>query len=384
MTEKKYIIISGLNIKDNNRGTAALGYGSITFLRQKGLLETDCKLLNLHLYKNFLKPSNRMTSIKTIKIDGVEWQHITIGLFFLEWWLLNKLGIILPWSKTTKILKQVKYVAAINGGDGFSDIYGTQTFHSRLLETWIAIKMGIAVIQLPQTLGPFKIESNFEEARYILQHSKAIYVRDNKFVQELKKMGLNFEETKDLSAYMQPEPWNISIAPNSIGINVSGLAYSNRFRTLTGQFDNYPALIDRLICHFRDKGHTIYLIPHSYNYKNPEENNDDIIACREAFNKLKNKSNVILIDKDLSSPQIKYVISNMSFFIGTRMHANFAAIYTGVPLFGLAYSYKFEGAFNANGLDGKNQTAMINNITSEEIGIIINKIEKVYQKFIQS
>lgn len=109
--------------------------------------------------------------------------------FFLEWWLLNKLGIILPWSKTTKILKQVKYVAAINGGDGFSDIYGTQTFHSRLLETWIAIKMGIAVIQLPQTLGPFKIESNFEEARYILQHSKAIYVRDNKFVQELKKNG---------------------------------------------------------------------------------------------------------------------------------------------------------------------------------------------------
>lgn len=66
------------------------------------------------------------------------------------------------------------------------------------------------------------------------------------------------------------------------------------------------------------------------------------------------------------------------------MHANFAAIYTGVPLFGLAYSYKFEGAFNANGLDGKNQTAMINNITSEEIEIIINKIEKVYQKFIQS
>ena len=44
MTEKKYIIISGLKIKDNNRGTAALGYGSITFLRQKGLLETDCKL----------------------------------------------------------------------------------------------------------------------------------------------------------------------------------------------------------------------------------------------------------------------------------------------------------------------------------------------------
>lgn len=72
-----------------------------------------------------------------------------------------------------------------------------------------------------------------------------------------------------------------------------------------------------------------------------------MVACREVYNNLKNKANVILIDKDLIAPQVKYIISRMSFFIGTRMHANFAAIYTGVPLFGLAYSYKFQGAFEA-------------------------------------
>ena len=70
----------------------------------------------------------------------------------------------------------------------------------------------------------------------------------------------------------------------------------------------------------------------------------------------------------------------MAFFIGTRMHANFAAIYSGVPVFGLAYSYKFEGAFNANGLDGKNQTAMINNIKIEDIDEIIKQIENAYIK----
>ena len=70
----------------------------------------------------------------------------------------------------------------------------------------------------------------------------------------------------------------------------------------------------------------------------------------------------------------------MNFFIGTRMHANFAAIYSNVPLFGLAYSYKFEGAFNANGLNGKEQTAIINNITREDIPNIINKIEHFYLK----
>ena len=73
----------------------------------------------------------------------------------------------------------------------------------------------------------------------------------------------------------------------------------------------------------------------------------------------------------------------MSFFIGTRMHANFAAIYTDVPLFGLAYSYKFAGAFNANGLDGDKQTAMINNIKKEEIDGIIQRIESFYQENIR-
>lgn len=60
--------------------------------------------------------------------------------------------------------------------------------------------------------------------------------------------------------------------------------------------------------------------------------------------RLKDKTNVVFVDEDLISPRVKYVISKMSFFIGTRMHANFAAIFTNVPLFGLAYSYKFQGA----------------------------------------
>ena len=106
-----------------------------------------------------------------------------------------------------------------------------------------------------------------------------------------------------------------------------------------------------------------------------------MVACRTAYQKLSPpKKNVIVVDKDMTAPQIKYVISQMNFFIGTRMHANFAAIYTNVPLFGLAYSYKFEGAFDANGLNGKEQTAIINNITPKDIDTIIEKIEKVYKK----
>ena len=195
-------------------------------------------------------------------------------------------------------------------------------------------------------------------------------------------MGVSYEMTKDLSAFMKPEPWDIEIIPDSIGLNVSGLCYSNSFENLEGQFEAYPMLINEIIKHFQNKSKTIYLIPHSYNYQNPEKSNDDIEACRKVYDYLDNKNNVILVDKDLISPQIKYIISRMSFFIGARMHANFAAIYTGVPVFGTAYSYKFEGAFNANGLNGNEQTVRINNITSNEIPLIIEKIEAFYNKTI--
>lgn len=379
--KKKYVIISGLNLHDNNRGTAALGYGAISFLQQKGILDDKITLVNLRRYNNFLKPLNRRLKEETFRVNSVEWNRISFGIFVLEWWLLKRFGLLLPWSKSAKVLKQVKYVAAINGGDGFSDIYGTDTFHSRLLETWIGIRLKIPVIQLPQTLGPFRNKDNYDEARYILKHSEQVYVRDDKFVSELDKMGVKFDKSKDLSAYMLPESWNIDVKSNSVGINVSGLAYSNKFRQLSGQFEMYPELMKRLICHFRNNGHTVYLIPHSYNYQTPEENNDDIVACRDAYNSLEDKTNVVMIDKDLISPQVKYVISKMTFFIGTRMHANFAAIYTGVPVFGLAYSYKFEGAFNANGLDGAMQTAMINSIKKSDIDDIIAKIDSVYLKY---
>lgn len=58
------------------------------------------------------------------------------------------------------------------------------------------------------------------------------------------------------------------------------------------------------------------------------------------------------------------------------MHANFAAIYTGVPLFGLAYSYKFQGAFEANGVF--NSTAIINNINELEADTIVKNIIDKY------
>lgn len=372
---KKYIIISGFSIHDNNRGTAALGYGAISFLQEIGCLDKSHELLNFS-YANKIWKYKSYT--ENISIQGIKLKRNVIYVSSVEKKIFDLFGITFPWTKFGELIRKVELVANINGGDGFSDIYGTKKFRERLPDTLIAIKYHIPYILLPQTLGPFKELENSIIAEKILRGAQKIYIRDDKFVNNLKRMGLRYELTTDLSVYMKPEPWNIDIKSESIGINISGLAYGNCFPGLANQFECYPELIREIINFFQEKGKNIYLIPHSYNYNKPEVNNDDLIACRSIYNSLIDKRNVAIVDVDLTSPQIKYLISKMSFFIGTRMHANFAAIYTNVPLFGLTYSYKFKGAFDANGLDGEKQTAMINNISNKDIPDIIRKIKEYY------
>ena len=225
--KKKYFILSGLNLEDNNRGTAALGYGAFSFLAGKGYLHEGQELLMIKYVRNPLKISSE---VEELNIQGKVWKKRTIYLWGVHRRLFRKYNVVLPFMSFWRLARKISFVAAINGGDGFSDIYNTDTFLARLPETLIAMRTGIPVIQLPQTLGPFSNQQNYDLAVRILKYSKAVYVRDEKYISELEKLDIPYELTMDLSAYMKPEPWNIDIIPGSVGINVRGLCYSNTFR----------------------------------------------------------------------------------------------------------------------------------------------------------
>lgn len=377
---KNIIIISGLNLESSNRGTAALGYGSVSFLKEKGFLKQGCPIGKIRVLNK--KWSLRgLVKAECQNIQGVQYEMQTFYITFLEYVLATKIGLVLPFGLLSRVLKNTSLIAAINGGDGFTDIYGRKKFQNCIIDCKYAVIKNIPLVILPQTLGPFKETNNYKWAKRILRHAQNVFVRDDRFVGELQKMGVDYEITKDLSAYMKPEKFDIDIKENAVGINISGLAYSNKYRDLSGKFDSYPALIDDLIKHFQEKGCPVYLIPHSYNYDKPDYADDDLEVTQLVYDKLENKSNIYFVKQNLISPQIKYVISKMTFFIGTRMHANFAAIYTKVPVFGLAYSYKFAGAFKANGLS-EDQTYRIDNLPSTDIKKVVAKVEELYSKSI--
>lgn len=381
---KKFVDISGFGINQSNRGNSALSYGAVSFLLSRKLINHEQEFIHFQFYRNFLNPKRWHIKEEIIEIEGHKWKRLIVPIPFWQGWLCKKMGVIIPFTIFYNYSKQVAFEAADYGGDGFSDIYGDRLFYNRLDQTIALRKLNIPLIILPQTIGPFHNPKNERIAISILKYAEKVFVRDDKYIQILEDENIKYEKSKDLSAYMNPQKWDIDIKQNPIGLNISGLAYSNRFKGLENQFDVYPQLIRDIIIKFQELGCSIYLIPHSYNITSPELNNDDMVACRSVYTNLENKHNVYFVENNLSSPQVKYLISKMTFFIGTRMHANFAAIYTNVPLFGLAYSYKFQGAFDANGLNGVKQTALINNIKEEDIEIIINRILDVYNEFVDN
>ena len=377
---KNYINIAGFCISQSNRGNAALNFGTLSFLRQKGYIDEETELIAYRFCRNPFKVLLLKPVVYNFNYEGRQWNYAKYPVSTLERWLLCHFHFIIPWTRFGKTIKKTKLAVADFGGDGFSDIYGQKILDNRYDQYTVISKAGIPFIILPQTIGPFQKKNNLNYAISVIKYAREVYVRDDKFTEQLKKLKVNFTRTPDLSSFMSPEPFDIEIKKEAIGLNVSGLAYFNNFPNLEGQFDTYPSLIDSIIRYFQNKGCYIYLIPHSYNYSNPVSVNDDMEACRLVYKRLSNKKNIFFVNHNLSAPQVKYVISKMNFFIGTRMHANFAAIYTGVPLFGLAYSYKFSGAFYANGLNGDKQTYMINNMSKTSIGDVINKIETVYNE----
>lgn len=380
MDEKKYVIVSDFNLRSNNRGTAALSYGAITFLVTNGYISNEYEIINYHFHRNpFLKLPNE--SVYEFNIDGKTWKQHILHVSAIER-LSYRYHLHFFNSAFKRTITNVKLVAALNGGDGLTDIYGESLLNSRLPEIKLAMALKIPFIIMPQTIGPFIQESNKDRIFKILKKAERIYVRDNNFVGELVRNGLSYTKTKDLSFFMHPEPFATDVQKPCIGINISGLAYSNQFGNLAGNFDHYPSLITKIVTLFQNKGCKIYLIPHSYNIESPERNNDDMEATSDFYVKLQNKHNVYFIDNDLSSPKVKYLISQMGFFIGTRMHSIFAAIYTGTPVFGLAYSYKFKSAFEENKIIDR--SVDINNIDSEQIEDILGMIDKAYQEDVLS
>jgi polysaccharide pyruvyl transferase WcaK-like protein len=93
----------------------------------------------------------------------------------------------------------------------------------------------------------------------------------------------------------------------------------------------------------------LVLIPHVMS--DPQYTESDYAACEKVAAQIAEdyQSRVFVSPSTLDQNQVKWLISNMDWFCGTRMHSTIAALSRGVPTAAIAYSDKTKGVFETCG-----------------------------------
>lgn len=256
-------------------------------------------------------------------------------------------------------------VGAIAGGDSFSDIYGLPRLLYVTLPSVLVILLERPLILLPQTYGPFKSRSARWIARYVLRRAACIYSRDEESLREIYRLvgptGRRAQFAYDMGFALEPRPpkpdllaWlsGLKTGNELVGLNVNGLLFAGN-DTHQGRFGlivDYSRLLQDLVGHLVLKeGCRILLVPHVFG----EGGESDPAACQRLHALLRPnvRGSVHLLQDRCDQHEIKYVIGQCGFFVGSRMHACIAALSQNVPAVGLAYSRKFAGVFRSVGME---------------------------------
>jgi polysaccharide pyruvyl transferase WcaK-like protein len=256
----------------------------------------------------------------------------------------------------------------ISGGDSFTDLYGPKRFNAVAATKLLALENRIPLILLPQTYGPFEDPARRQTASRIVRESALAWARDEHSFRALKELaGDCFEpdrhrcgvdvafalETRRPSVDLGPQLENwIKAGTRRAGVNVSGLIHNDpgaaavQFGLKADYVNVVRELLNRLLS---DRDVHVVLIPHVVT--RPEHFESDVRACRDVLESFgPDARDRIALCPALSDPrEVKWVISKMEWFCGTRMHATIAALSSGVPAAAIAYSLKTAGVFESCG-----------------------------------
>jgi len=397
----KYIAIMGTPVTAGNRGVMALAASLIGLCSQRGKV-SNIRILIGHSRKE--KVSFKFNE-ETLEVEVVNCrlspkakpnEHLAWIVFAcLLYRLLPIRGIKKALSRFTpwiKALEEADIVGDIRGGDSFSDIYGLSRFLHGFFVAWTAVLIKGSIVQFPQTFGPYNRRISRLMAGYLLRHSSVIMARDkesqrlaSKLIGPKKKVLLcpdvafSLEPLKPDKILLDPPiEYNPGLPKMVLGINVNGLMYNGGYTrdNMFGLKMDYKDMLSKLFeALLKEHENEIWLFPHTYAPPgNVESDNEACIKVKDSISP-QAKARVRVVTGDYDCHELKWLIGQCDFFIGSRMHSCIAALSQGVPCVGIAYSQKFRGVFETVGMgdwvvDGR------------EVGTdeAVNRVIELYQK----
>ncbi len=339
MKKKLKIGITGVNPLNGNRGVGALAISTIYILNEIAK-EKDCSIEITTVNYNYGKYTIDFASDK-LKINNI----LLVSVFSFK----DILNLLIKPKMLPSFFAYLRfdYILCMGEGDSFSDIYGAKRFYSINNQHRMSRLLNKKYILLPQTIGPFKNSNIEKQAKKSIEKANLVFARDLqsfKYVTENTKQSQALESI-DVAFFMPYEKKQFSADYIHVGINISALLWHGGY-TRNNQFGlkaNYKEFIHESIDYFLAIPNVkIHIVPHVVSQDSNLEN--DYEVSYQLVNTYSN-DRIILAPFFLTPILAKNYISGLDFFTGARMHATIAAFSSGVPVFPMAYSRKFNGLF---------------------------------------
>lgn len=250
-------------------------------------------------------------------------------------------------------------VLDLSAGDSFTDLYGPVRLRTVTAPKEAALRAGRPLVLLPQTYGPFTAPEARRLAERIVRSASMAFARDPwSFDRLLELAGPDVDSSRlrsgvDVAFALEPRRPRSEVVDvveglgngTTAGVNVSGLLRTDAAHEQFGIAGNYLDTMTALVRSLIEADAHVVLVPHVHLPGGTGES--DIGAIEDVRGRLSaaELSRTTVLPTDLDAAEVKWCISNLGWFVGTRMHATIAALSTLTPVAAYAYSDKTQGVF---------------------------------------
>lgn len=287
-------------------------------------------------------------------------------------------------------------VLDLSAGDSFADIYGEEVFWYQSQLKLLCLDLGIPLILMPQTIGPFRSDAARRVAAEVLSRSTMVCCRETVGLEEVQSLcggsaPCRVVESPDLAFLLDPSPTELPAAAEShvkseagplIAINVSGLLYSGRrsFGLAANHRDVAMGLVRWAL---RQADARVLLVPHvlprpkAAAPAGPTSDCTDNRACEDLIGRLTpaERGRVDLLAGADHPGKAKQAMSRCDFFVGARMHAFIGATSQLTPGALLAYSKKAAGTTRTIGME-----EAVVDLRTLDAEAVVAEVEKRYHR----
>lgn len=321
-----------------------------------------------------LLPSPRRGSLNRAGAVDTRWHTVRMGLtalFDAAWSLvflvvckyprLANMMLGADKRKTCAFLRSSE-VLIVKGGGFIYGYKGLRYYYFLYYQLYLfmaAMRMGVPVVILPNSFGPFYTGFSKWLTRRVLNRCKLVAAREKISYEWLEKIGVDMGPVSlmpDLAFMLEPgsaedaerrlEAVGVDLARPKLGVTLRPWRFPGHDDPQAA-WRNYLGAVTEALNHALSKGWQIVFLPQSLG---PHDHEDDRIAIRQVMERLPAEQRKFA-DGDWLPADLAAMYGQMDLMLGTRMHSVIFGLVSGVPALAISYQGpKATGIMQAVGL----------------------------------